>query len=280
MSFCSTFSSCLTLVSSSGVSRGVSVRLIHSSQELFQETHRPAFRTGKSSSERFLRVRDFERPRSSLGKKHKYQLPPKAETPESFYQHDPGFQKVATFEGMMLSLSQRGFRRPYKSYTPPADLDEVFVATCAKTLPELSTGADLSKIRLEGDNKARVLNALSKAVGGHDVPNSLVHTIDSLDKALTFYSTPVDSATSYERMAAAQSRGELPPNLHVQVDPLRFNPEQALAQGRTGLLNTVTAYPKSSTILSTPEARKRYGENGGYKAKGSPYINVPERNKD
>ena len=171
----------------------------------------------------------------------------------------------------MLSLSQRGFRRPYKSYTPPADLDEVFVATCAKTLPELSTGADLSKIRLEGeckafklsnqkfgckfflqfladfsqnklfgspwwcwqpfsvlletfgtpklwfkskqlksvfigrdfsqsndtvsktfislsgDNKARVLNALSKAVGGHDVPNSLVHTIDSLDKALTFY---------------------------------------------------------------------------------------------
>ena len=56
--------------------------------------------------------------------------------------------------GMMLSLSQRGFRRPYKSYTPPADLDEIFVTTCAKTLPELSTGADLSKIRLEGECKA------------------------------------------------------------------------------------------------------------------------------
>ena len=80
-----------------------------------------------------------------------------------------------------------GFRRPYKSYTPPSDIDTVFVSTVTGILPELTPGADLSAVKLEGDTKVRVLNALSRALGGHDVPNSVVHTIDSLDKALTFY---------------------------------------------------------------------------------------------
>ena len=84
--------------------------------------------------------------------------------------------------------------------------------------------------------------------------------------------------TSYEQMASAQARGDLPPNLHVQLNPLRFDPEAALAEGRTGSLDTVTAWPRSSTILSTPEARKRYGK--GVKAKHSPYVNVPKNNRD
>ena len=34
------------------------------------------------------------------------------------------------------------------------------------------------------------------------------------------------------------------PNRIFQVDPLRFDPHKALAEGGTGLLDTVTAYPK------------------------------------
>jgi len=254
----------------------------HISVRMMAMGNRGAYQTGKGNPERSLRVRDFERGRSSLGKKHKdaATLRHATQIESEDFKHEPKFHKVATFEGMIHSLSLKGFRRPYAAYSPPADLDTIFVQTVARVVPDLvGPNTDLSRVRLEGDTKARVLNALSKAVGGHDVPNSIVHTIDSLDKALTFYSTPVDSQTSYERMASAQSRGDLPPNLHIQVDPLRFNPEQALAEGRTSPLDTTTAYPRDSTILSTPEARKRYGKTQ-YKSKHSPYINVPERNRD
>ena len=63
-------------------------------------------------------------------------------------------------------------------------LKSVFIG---RDFPQSNDTVSKTFISLSGDNKARVLNALSKAVGGHDVPNSLVHTIDSLDKALTFY---------------------------------------------------------------------------------------------
>ena len=88
---------------------------------------------------------------------------------------------------MLESLSEMGFRRPYKSYTPPSNFESLFVSTVTGVMPDLAPGADLSAIKLEGDTKVRVLNALSRALDGYDVPNSMVHTIDSLDKALTFY---------------------------------------------------------------------------------------------
>ncbi len=40
--------------------------------------------------------------------------------------------------------------------------------------------------------QAKVLLALESAFDGHSVPNSLLHRIDTLDKAFHFYSTPVD----------------------------------------------------------------------------------------
>jgi len=216
-----------------------------------------------------------------LGKKHKYPKGGLENIPEKHYSYDKDFAKVASFESQMESLSVRGFRRPYKAYTPPKDFELKFMQILAKTLPAFSGKEqhDLSKMALSGDTKALVLNALSRELGGHDVPNSLVHTMNSLDKVFTFYSTPVDARTSYERMEAAAARGEgLPPNLHVQLDPFRFNPDEAKAQGNTSPLATVTAYPRSSTILSTPEARKRYGK--GYQAKHDPWVNVPESNQD
>merc|ERR1719184_548589 len=99
----------------------------------------------------------------------------------------------------------------------------------------------------------------------------------SLDKVFTFYSTTVEAQTTYECMAFSASKGQLPPNLHIQLDPLRFDPEKAKAEGSTKPLDTISAYPMSSTILATPEARKRYGK--GYQAKNDPWVNVPESNK-
>ncbi len=51
--------------------------------------------------------------------------------------------------------------------------------------------------------------------------------------------------------ASYHFRGNLPPNLHVQLDPLRFDPN---SEGEF----SVTAFPGQSTVMVTPEARKKY----------------------
>ena len=57
----------------------------------------------KNDPERSLRIRDFERGRSSLGKKHKVQLGfGAAAAPSENFKHDPKFHKVATFEGIIV----------------------------------------------------------------------------------------------------------------------------------------------------------------------------------
>ena len=215
-----------------------------------------------------MRIRDFERHRSSLGKKHKVvkNKGDLAEELQSQAHHEDFNPNGATFEQQMQSLAQKGFRRPYKGYQPPSDIKQKFSTVVDSFHSE--------KGSLSGRNKVELLNALSQAFQ-HRVPNSLVHLMTTKEQLYEFYSTPVEARTEYERLATSSQR---PPNLHVQVDPLRFDPEQSTARGETGPLSTITAYPRSSTILTTPEAKKRYGK--GYKAKHSPWVNVPEKNQD
>ena len=54
--------------------------------------------------------------------------------------------------------------------------------------------SDISGIGLEADPEAkgRLLMAMEKEFGGHNVPNSLLHTMKSLDHVFHFYSTRVD----------------------------------------------------------------------------------------
>ena len=51
----------------------------------------------------------------------------------------------------------------------------------------------------------------------------------------------------------------------VQIEPLRFDPTTS-----TSDLGKISAFPRSSTILVSPEARKKWKP---FKAKHSPYRN-------
>jgi hypothetical protein len=68
-----------------------------------------------------------------------------------------------------------------------------------------------------------------------------------------FYSVQVDLKTPYERLEAGTKSGELPPNLHIMLDAHRFDPENG-----TSDLDRITAFPRTSTFLITPEARRKY----------------------
>ena len=58
----------------------------------------------------------------------------------------------------------------------------------------------------DSETKARVLVALEGAFGGHSVPNSLLHRIETLDHAFRYYSAQVDTRTPYEKLHAEQVR--------------------------------------------------------------------------
>ena len=166
--------------------------------------------------------------------------------------------QVKSFESHLNSLRTRGFLRPYKPYTPPADLDQRFGKVCGEVLGEeaLKGSSDLSQVKLDTETRARLLPALEKAIDGHRVPNSLLHTLSTLQEVLLFYSTPVETSTPYDLLADAAERSELPPNLQVQRDAHRFSLDEGAEPGSLG----VDAYPRVNSVMVSPEARKKYSD--------------------
>jgi len=189
------------------------------------------------------------------------------EPPMPFMSYDEEFAKVTTFENQLESLALRGFQRSWRPFQPPKDTEDVFFKALEKCFGKEwnSVVRDFSKVSISGERKAQLLAVLAEDFGGHRVPNSLLHTMTSLDKVFSFYSTPVSEQSPYDKLEAGVQRGDLPQNLHVQIEPLRFDPTNA-----TSDLGKISAFPRHSTILVTPESRKKWKP---FKAKHSPYQN-------
>ncbi|XP_022819793.1 39S ribosomal protein L50, mitochondrial [Spodoptera litura] len=160
------------------------------------------------------------------------------------------FPKVdKKFQAAAESLAARGFLRPTKPWDPPANIEETISKICSSK--GLNTDAEFEAL----ETKFAVLKECYEETG-YDVPNSLLHTIGSVADLKQFYKTPVDTATPFE----ALKRMELPKNLHVQPDYVRFHPD------KDTMFDGVSAFPKSSTIVSGLKTRKKYE---GYSAKRS-----------
>ncbi len=112
----------------------------------------------------------------------------------------------------------------------------------------------------------RLLSALEREFG-HRVPNSLLHTMTSVDHVLLFYSTPVDVSTPYEKLHEDAERGRTPPNLHVQRFTKRYSPDDPHPYF------SITAFPTIDKIYLTPEDRKKYKDITWDK---SPWVNSLE----
>jgi len=206
-----------------------------------------------------------QRKRAELLEEHREREVHKPNTP--FMAYDEEFAKVTTFENQLASLNLRGFQRSWRPFQPPKNMESKFVTACEKCFGKEweKLGKDLSQIRISGETKAQLLAALAEEFKGHRVPNSLLHTMTSVDKVLSFYSTPVSDQSPYDKLEAGVQRGDLPQNLHVQIEPLRFDPTTS-----TSDLGKISAFPRHSTILVSPESRKKWKP---FKAKRSPYKN-------
>ncbi|XP_034840187.1 large ribosomal subunit protein mL50 [Maniola hyperantus] len=147
------------------------------------------------------------------------------------------------------SLACRGFLRPNKAWDPPVDINETIVKICSEN--GLKDDSELDSLEV----KYTVLKACFDETG-HSVPNSLLHTIETVDDLRHFYNTPVDTKTPFDTL----KKMDLPKNLHVQEDYVRFHPDTDT------LFNGKSVFPKSSTIVSGLKTRKKYE---GYTAKTS-----------
>ncbi|KAK6638175.1 hypothetical protein RUM44_008603 [Polyplax serrata] len=146
------------------------------------------------------------------------------------------------------SLSARGFLRSYKSYTPPENASERVIEIAKVVLGTNYQNED----HLKHNDKFALLNECFKEFN-HCVPNSLLHTVTGVADIINFYETPVNTNVPYDELV----KQDLPPNLNIQHDYIRFNPETDT------LFKGISAFPQSSTIVTGLKTKKKYK---GYKA--------------
>lgn len=87
----------------------------------------------------------------------------------------------------------------------------------------------------------------------HPIPNTELTNMNSVGDAVAFFSTPVSDKSSYEDM----TKLNLPKNLHIQLDPLRFDAEtDTFFDGKT-------AFSGRPTIVSSLKYKRKYKGNNG-----------------
>ncbi|KAH8371513.1 hypothetical protein KR093_007797 [Drosophila rubida] len=149
-------------------------------------------------------------------------------------------------------MVSRRFLRPNKPYTPANDAAER-VRSVATQL-QMGNGGDQRKFS-DLNEKFKFLSACFEQLQ-HSVPNSQVHELATVGDVVAFYQQAVDTTVPLD----ALKRSELPENLHIQYEYLRFNPATDTK------FDGKTAFPKSSTLVTGLKYRRKYE---GHEAKRS-----------
>lgn len=156
------------------------------------------------------------------------------------------------------------FLRAQKSYTPPPDLN----AKLSTIFNQLFATDDAQTAIQTAAQKFELLHRCSEELQ-HSVPNSLLHCMKSLGDVRQFYEMPVSTITPLDKL----KNMELPKNLHVQYDYIRFHPgkEGNMVNVMRSYLqlfvqfletdtkfNGVTAFPKRPTVVTGIHYKDKY----------------------
>uniref|UniRef100_A0A023FRT7 Large ribosomal subunit protein mL50 n=1 Tax=Amblyomma parvum TaxID=251391 RepID=A0A023FRT7_AMBPA len=178
-----------------------------------------------------------------------------ASTARRFFQVIPvredenGLPSKAMASSALASLGARGFCRPMKPYKPADDVEDRVKAIYEDVLGQKADSAWLQTPITEPLVKFRLLTRCIKEFG-HDIPNSQLMNVKCADDVVEFFSTPVEGLSPYELLV--RQKDQLPKNLHVIPNYVRFHPETDTFFGG------VNAYPGTSTIVTGLKAKKKY----------------------
>lgn len=151
--------------------------------------------------------------------------------------------------------------RPQKEYNPPSDINNKLQNIFENYLKSNDSNTKLDDI----NKKFAVLNECFKEFN-HAVPNSLLHTMETLGDLKQFYNTPVDVKTPFDKL----KQMELPPNVHIQYEYHRFHPGIYLRFFHYHYLlhyfiidtdtkfGGLTAFPRSSTLVTGLKYKDKY----------------------
>lgn len=114
-------------------------------------------------------------------------------------------------------MSQLSFRflRSQKPYTPPLDVRNKLQDIFQQVLGTTDRNTPIKDL-----NKRYSLFVACSEQLQHSIPNSLLHTIETTGDVQNFYETPVETVTPLDKL----QNMELPENIHVQYDYVRFHP--------------------------------------------------------
>lgn len=152
-------------------------------------------------------------------------------------------KKPPPIDSAVQSIASRGFLRSIKAYSPPEDVSARLESVIKNQLGSLDHSYRLDNLYKRFD----LLNACFVEFE-HSVPNSILYKIKTVDDVIEFYNTPVDTTTPLDKF----KRMDLPENLHIQYEYHRFHPDTDKK------FNGVTAFPKSSTIVTGLKYKDKY----------------------
>ncbi|XP_014205578.1 39S ribosomal protein L50, mitochondrial isoform X2 [Copidosoma floridanum] len=152
-------------------------------------------------------------------------------------------KKKPTIDSIMSSIEAKGFLRPYKPYQPPKDVAERVDRIC------LSENVNSDKDTRIDDLLLR-FKLFTKCIAEFDysIPNSRLVEIKTIGDLIQFYETPVITTTPLEVLQNI----ELPPNLYVRQDYLRFHPDT------DKMFDGKTAFPQSATLVMGLKYKDKY----------------------
>ncbi|XP_063984100.1 large ribosomal subunit protein mL50 [Diachasmimorpha longicaudata] len=141
------------------------------------------------------------------------------------------------------SLASRGFLRSLKPYKPAPDVSPRLDNLCQNQGMPADDSARIDGLL----HKYDLLVACEKEFS-YSIPNSRLHTIETIGDVRNFYMTPIDTSLPFDQVR----KTELPKNLHIQYEYNRFHPAtDTKFEGKT-------AFPCSSTIVTGLKYKKKY----------------------
>ncbi|TPP67866.1 Mitochondrial ribosomal protein l50 [Fasciola gigantica] len=160
-------------------------------------------------------------------------------------------------------LSQQNLVLKVKPYRPPPDV-ESRIKELAINLLKANSENPSSYCFKSNEERYKIFTACANEFN-HSVLNSYLHELRDVESLIKYYLTPVASPDAlYHLLDEAENGNQLPPNLCIQTEPLRFDPNDQT-------FFKTTAFPGRSTIISGLSTAKKYK---GFRAPPSRRIRI------
>ncbi|VDM32833.1 unnamed protein product [Hydatigera taeniaeformis] len=149
--------------------------------------------------------------------------------------------------------------RKNNPYRPPEDVEARLKLIARRTLPTFTDSNDSFKFPSR-QSKVKFLKACMQEFN-HTIPSSFLHELEDLKGVKDYFLKAVEPEDKLIAMLEEHSRlSNLPQNLVIQVDPIRYNPDDKS-------FFSTSPFPGRSTIVSGLDTSKKYPSHKASKSR-------------